>query len=241
MKHVHDDHRYFEELLEYSCMVVANAGVLMHAAASEGIRNLVQFINQMVQLRSLDVHVEVSDHEMSESIRICSPSSQEVVILQDAPAFAAYMRSTGGIRPNRVSYTVEPRGPGDVVDAPPQEGRTVRTGGDPSRRFEMLTAYVVAGAFERSRSDIGSRYGTDPSLWPAELQFFRHLRNGCFHGNHFNIVPFRGRPQIDSANPPRWHTFLMHSDASMNGKKVVGGFFHMHQVIPFLDDIGRLI
>ena len=71
-------------------------------------------------------------------------------------------------------------------------------------------------------------------MWPPEVQFFQHLRNGCFHGNRFDIWPNK----IDPSNPPAWHTYVIPTEADVNGQKVINGFFRLPHFLPFLYDMG---
>ena len=106
-----------------------------------------------------------------------------------------------------------------------------------------LSCYLVGGAFERYRDYFEFRYGKNKLIWNPEMQFFRHLRNGCFHGNTFNIEKFKqkGIPidQIDPSNPPRWRSYVMLSDKIMNGQKAIDGFFFLPHVPAFLHDMSK--
>ena len=106
--------------------------------------------------------------------------------------------------------------------------------------FETTFCYLVGGAFERHNHGLKTKYGAI-SLWPVPLQFFRHLRNGCFHSNRFNILQYKGKDQIDPCKPPKWHSFVMASDAAMNGKKTLGenGFISASHILPLLYDMSQ--
>jgi hypothetical protein len=240
MRDVDDSHPLFAEVFEFASMVVANMSLLMHAAATETIRNLGTLVNEMVARRSVAVQGKVSDHAMTASIPLQSQGSNDVVTLLKTDELFAYLCGAAKKKPDRIYYAVQPV---SAMPPSPPSGpeRTERSGSDPTQRFALLTGYVIGGAFERHRSTIEAKYGKDPSAWPTELQFFRHLRNGCFHSNTFSIRPHKGKPQIQSANPPKWGSYVMASDASLNGQRAIGGFFHMHQTVPFLDDVGKLL
>lgn len=240
MPSVDNSHPYFPEVFEFSSMVVANMSLLMHAASTATIRKLVGFVNDMVNTRSVAVTGAVNDHSMVSSVRMQAAGSTEVVTLLQTDALFTYLVDATSIKPNSISYSTQ-SAPTGAVGSAPEPGRTQWTGADPTTRFELLTAYIIGGAFERRKDNIEARYGKDPSSWPPELQFFRHVRNGCFHSNTFSIRPFKGSPQIAPSNPPRWRSYTMPSDSALNGKKVIGSFFHVHQTVPFLDEMGKMV
>jgi hypothetical protein len=242
MREIDASHIYFDELFEFSCMVVANMSVLMHAAATETIRNLVGCVNEMVKTKSVAVSGHINDHAMTSSIPMQSAGSSAIVTILRINEIFDYLTGAGKDKPSKLAYSVEASPTqGALPPASNDPARTAWNGADPAKRFEILTAYVIGGAFERRSSAIKAKYGHNPSAWPPAVQFFRHLRNGCFHSNAFNIRPHNGQPQIDPNHPPKWGSYTMASDSALNGRKAIGGFFHMHQTIPFLDDIGGLI
>lgn len=112
-----------------------------------------------------------------------------------------------------------------------------------NRSLETFSCYLLGGAFENKQKTIKSRYGKNLIDWPLELQFFYHLRNGCFHRNKFNITKDKhGKDKIQTSNPPKWHTYIMPSDAEMNHKgKAINDWFRLPHVLPFLHDIGKLL
>ncbi len=118
----------------------------------------------------------------------------------------------------------QPRG--QLIGGPPR----------PHSAIDPLYMHAIGAKFEEYKSRIEQKHGRNPRGWPPLFQFFRLLRNGCFHRNRFNIVSTT--PQIDPSNPPRWHTLVMGDDGSMNGSEVVGGFLKRPHVVPFLADIG---
>ncbi len=242
MREIENNHPYFEEIFEFSCMVVANMSLLMHAAATKTIRELVGFVNEMIKTKSTTVQGKINDHAMVKSIPMHSSSSNEIITLLRTDEIFSYLAGLGKVKPTEIVYSIEAK-PTHNTSATPndKEGRTTWIGTDPTKRFEILTAYIIGGAFERCKSAFENKYGETPSTWLPEVQFFRHLRNGCFHSNKFYIRPHKGRPQIDPGNPPKWKAYVMTSDSAMNGQKVIGGFFHIHQTIPFLDEMGALL
>ncbi len=241
---VNDDHPYFDEINQFAQMVVANMGSLMLAAANRTIRDLVNVVNKMVESSSTNIKGCVNDHSMTPIIGLSSASSTEVLELHEANKIHLFITGQETSVLTSIHYELVSD---DAVSADgTAPGRTTWTSSDPTDRFKTLTAYLVGGAFEQNKSLFISKHGRDSRNWDPMLQFFRHLRNGCFHSNKFNITPIpssprKGQPQIDPQNPPRWSNYVMSSDANMNGQKVIGGFMHIHQVIPFLDDVVQFV
>jgi len=103
-----------------------------------------------------------------------------------------------------------------------------------------VTCYLIGGAFEKLHGRIKSKYSKEWPSWPVELQYFRHLRNACFHGNLFSLAPYGNQTSaIDPSQPPSWHHFVMESDDAVKGTQAIGNALHLHQTIPFLDQIAR--
>lgn len=99
---------------------------------------------------------------------------------------------------------------------------------------ETLVCYLIGGAFERYSAHFENTHGSDPKGWSPELQFFKYLRNACFHSNTFSFRPIRGVDRIDPTNPPQWHTYTMPSDLAMKGRKAIDEYFLFPHVLPFL-------
>lgn len=238
MKNIPDTHPYYEEIFEFSSMVVANISLLMRAAATETIRELVKNVNIMSKMRGTHMEGSINDHSMVKCIPLASASSNEVVTLHKTDMLFDYLAGLNQEKPKEIVYSIETKEENNKTDKQNSEENITRwEGADPTRRFELLVSYTVGGSFERYKSHFETKHGRDPSKWHPELQFFRHLRNGCFHSNNFNIT----YPHIDPANPPVWRNYVMTSDGDMNGKKVLGGFFHLPQTIPFLDSMNAYI
>jgi len=238
MNNIVDTHPYYEEIFEFSSMVVANMSLLQHAAATKTIRDLGEFVKTMIETRNTDVKISVNDHPMVKCLPLGSTGSNEEVILHNTDILFAYLAGLNQEKPSEIVYSIETKEEkkeGDKQNS--EENKTHWEGADPTRRFELLAGYIIGGSYERYKSHFETKYGNDPSKWHPELQFFRHLRNGCFHSNIFNIIPYKGNPKIDPTNPPTWKHYIMTSDSNMNGKKVLGGFFHLPQIIPFLDSM----
>ncbi len=102
------------------------------------------------------------------------------------------------------------------------------------------TCQAIGFAYERNLGLIQSKWGDEFRSWPVEIQFFRHCRNACFHGNSFNIIAARKRPAIDPNAPPKWKSLVI-SDASINGTRFACNFFQYQHTLPFLADIGNML
>jgi len=109
------------------------------------------------------------------------------------------------------------------------------------RLNEKVCQLIIASAFETNHRALVSEFGrfnpANRPVWPVEMQFFRHLRHGCFHGNNFNIMG----TGIDPARPPAWRSMVMPSDDAINGHRVIGtdGFFPDCLSLPFLFDMSE--
>ena len=104
-----------------------------------------------------------------------------------------------------------------------------------------LAAQVAAGsAYETIKDKIEAAYGRDPVSWPKVIEYFRHVRNGCFHNNRFSVQPPRRKPKaIDPDNPPRWRTSIMTDDASINSRWVFGDLLDMGDCPVLLGDVAN--
>ena len=91
-------------------------------------------------------------------------------------------------------------------------------------------------AYELAQQKIQVKYGTErKNNWPSELQFAYHVRNGCFHGNKFDIRP----NSISKKIPTIWMgKEIKYSD---NGKKVSQGFMWPADFIHLLYDIQKIL
>lgn len=89
-------------------------------------------------------------------------------------------------------------------------------------------------AFESMRPIIVARYGEAADKWPELFDFARHVRNGCFHGNIFDI---RG-----VTRSPSWRGLTIIE--SMNGHQVMGmtkGYFGVADVLALLMELQTAI
>jgi hypothetical protein len=110
-----------------------------------------------------------------------------------------------------------------------------------------LCTYLLGAAWERWQAtifeELTRRHGPrKPWEQDPDIQFFRHVRNGCFHGGNFNLVPGKHGRQIDRTNPPKWHGFVLEDDAAIHGQPVINnGKLAVTHVPHCLHDMGRAI
>ena len=219
--------------------------LLMLAAATRTIHSLVHFVNAIAETGNTNFKGAVNEHTMTPVITLAAANCPDLIQLHDADVLHGVMTGQAASTLDTIRYEIVTKESLKPAEAN-SPARTKWTGSDPTARFETLTAYLVGGAFERNKVLFAKNYGPNRQNWDPALQFFRHLRNGCFHSNEFNITLLRrggrkGQPQIDPVHPPSWGSYVMPSDSAMNGQKVVGGFFPVPMVFPFLDEMGRFV
>jgi len=117
----------------------------------------------------------------------------------------------------------------EVADATPvlSRSQSKQLGGHhlPGNIVHQAAQVAAGSAYETIKDKVEAAYGRDPVSWPKVVEYFRHIRNGCFHNNRFNIQAPRGRTSsINTSNPPKWRTSIMLDDASMNSRWVFGDF-----------------
>jgi len=105
----------------------------------------------------------------------------------------------------------------------------------------QIAIVTIGSAYERVRDNIEAKWGVDSHLWPPLLQYFRHCRNAAFHGNLFDIRPYKGQPAIDTSSPPMWRSSIMPDDASMNKKRLIGDWLLLGDVPILLGDVDELL
>ena len=104
-----------------------------------------------------------------------------------------------------------------------------------------IAIVTIGSAYERVKDNIEAKWGVDSHLWPPLLQYFRHCRNAAFHGNVFDIRPYKGQPAIDTSSPPMWRSSIMPDDASMNKKRLIGDWLDLGDVPILLGDVDELL
>lgn len=129
---------------------------------------------------------------------------------------------------NDIEFILNMDDPGDF------EGKKIKT--------DWLNEYwlqqMVGHSYETSLSIIERKYSNKverKNKWPSELQFFYHLRNGCYHGNNFDIR----NDNISTVFPPIWRgKEIKYTD---NNQKVLFSFVGQADCITLLHDIQKLI
>jgi len=90
----------------------------------------------------------------------------------------------------------------------------------------------IGGSYEKSKPIIESKFtGDRKNNWSEILQFFYHIRNGCFHDNKFNILP----NAISTNIPTRWRG--QEIDYTDNGKMVAMEYLLIADIVQLLYDV----
>lgn len=217
--------------------ITTGSTLLAHLAAQNSLHELVDLINRNP---GRSVSGSMSDGPVADRFALWDDQCKESLDLIGVTTFLAYLRSHNAPEPSSVEFETLPF---DGAIPPKEPGETeIRGRAKPMISvMTSLSCYLVGGAYERVSDRIKTKFGPDPVQWPPELQFFRHLRNASFHGNQFDIRPYKGQPQIDPNNPPLWHTYTMPSDSKMNGTQAMDGFFRIPHVLPLLHDLSKLL
>ena len=111
----------------------------------------------------------------------------------------------------------------------------------PPEAWRMISQVCIGSAYERVNERINVRYGRDPWHWPPELQYFRHVRNGCFHDNTFNLRAYNHPTAINRSNPPKWRTSILKDDQSVTAQPVLGAYLNSGDVPILLADIAQVL
>lgn len=107
----------------------------------------------------------------------------------------------------------------------------------PDSILPAVARTTLGSAYETVKGALASSLGGSQRNWPPLLQYFRHCRNAAFHGNRFNVRPYRDTPAIDPAKPPTWRDSIMPDDATMNTYDLIGGFIEAGDVPILLADV----
>ncbi|HTN85812.1 MAG TPA: hypothetical protein VL242_19060 [Sorangium sp.] len=195
-----------------------------------------------------------------DGIIIKTPGCDQVVKLHGAAEMIGFLTGNSP-QPISLAYSLAPT-PIHLPGDPPE-----RTGELPANRIgPTLCVYLLGYAFERHHASIKKKQPKKPDgkddlqSWDKDLQFFRHIRNGCFHGNRFQIwkgqvarnpPPHTGWPR---SNVPEWRNHIIMIDdssgtdqivdehgAELNGRKVIGEYLYVPDVLPLLYDMGNRI
>ena len=112
----------------------------------------------------------------------------------------------------------------------------------PPATWSTIAQVYLGSAYERIYNEIKKRHRSDPWSWPPELQYFRHVRNGCFHNNNFNPRASHKHPTaINPSNPPKWRTSILQDDQSVAGQPVLGKYLNSGDVPIFLADMAQIL
>lgn len=109
-------------------------------------------------------------------------------------------------------------------------------GSPPKEYLTNIWGYVIASAYEKNSDAIRLRHGKNHRAWPVALQFFRHIRNGIFHGGKFDI----NQDSIIPTTPPQWRHYTMPSEGAMRGRRVFE-FMMVHHIPLFMYDMSQEI
>ncbi|HUY91222.1 MAG TPA: hypothetical protein VMV10_20965 [Pirellulales bacterium] len=248
-----EGHPFFDECLQVYLLYLGTLAVGLHVEAQKDATRLATIVSQLLSAfeareddKAKDIRVKVAGTwdlpDYPEMMRWQSLGSSEDCLLHVSQPLVDFARK-GERKPATLEFTIIPANYSasnaemEFPDA--SDEFEVVKGAVPTSLFETVLSYLVGGAFERFRDHFSTTFGKSAD-WPPELQFFRHLRNGCFHGNAFRIDQRNGMNQIDPSVPPIWHSYVMPSDAAMNGKKVIGqnAYFHPPHLLLLLDDMG---
>ena len=117
------------------------------------------------------------------------------------------------------------------MDPGPPKGEVLET----ARLMEFWCQQMTGHSYELACPKIMQKFTDDrKNNWPSELQFFYHIRNGCFHKNKFNI-----KKNSMSTISAKWEgREIIYAD---NGKQVAGKFMWPADFICLLWDIQKLL
>ena len=106
--------------------------------------------------------------------------------------------------------------------------------------WNLIAQVCIGSAYERVKGVFRLHYGRDVWKWPRDLEYFHHVRNGCFHGNTFDLRPWRSRDTaINPSDPPCWRTSVLVDDLSVQSKLVLGEVLHSGDIPILLGDISK--
>lgn len=97
-----------------------------------------------------------------------------------------------------------------------------------------LQQVFMGHSYHKLLPDIEAKWTKDLSKWDDLLNYARHIRNGCFHGNQFHF--------FSNPKPVIWRGFEI--SAALEGHAVMGitkGCFGVADIIALLYDLQRLI
>lgn len=159
----------------------------------------------------------------------------DVFAVFHAPDLLEHISKPKQLKPSKLTFQIFEKPAWDSIFS----GRPVIVGTHQPSYFESIWGYVLAAAYERNQTVIRKahskkRGGRKDFLdWPPTLQFFRHIRNGLYHGGKFEISP----GTIDPKVPPRWRHYVMPSESDMRGRSVFSDFLKLPHVPVLIHDM----
>lgn len=231
-------HPYFEEALQFQLLLIGEASALKLRMVEERMEGLVTSMNALHRFRSLSFDpVQMDRPGVPPKFTMMDERVPEVITIYNCDTAYRYMSGQAD-KPNRVRFSRR-RNPSGQPEPP--RNVTMRSPDRPEN-LVLVIAALIGSAYEKSSDEIIRRNTSYFLTWSPQLQYFRHMRNGCFHGNRFDIRPLRnGAEPIDVNAPPTWHLYTMPDRATLNGTTVVGGHFNQMDFLPFLYDMGNMI
>lgn len=223
---VDQNHPFYDEILQFFVSTITLTGLLQASLIDKATRK-----GDSVIIEETPTGKQLSIPLPNPRAPVFMDTSHSQEMFEFSPAATVeYLFGNAG-RPTQLLFAIRPS-PTRLADESTIGGQLEAHVG---AFLETLVCYLVGGGYERYKDRFKARYGKDFKKWHPELQFFRHLRNGCFHGNVFTINP----NSIVGSNRPTWHTYRIPSENAVNGDKVMDGFFRTLHVVPLLHDMGR--
>ena len=196
--------------------------------------NLASLLRGVVQQDRLGTPQSTLSPELSTGhLTLRSVNCTSTTQVENLGEWVNYISGNQFPRPNEVRFEVKTETP--LGSASPKH--PVGSLGDTEFIVKNSTCQAIGMAFERNRGRIEALWGKEFRVWPPEIQFFRHCRNACFHGNSFDIRDGKNTPAINPNAPPKWRHLTI-PGKSLNGSRFAGSFFDYQFVIPFLYDVG---
>ncbi len=112
-------------------------------------------------------------------------------------------------------------------EPPPQKGQRISDKSINIFWLQQLIGHSYELVFDEVKKKYGNRKGGG---WPPIMEFFYHLRNGCFHGNKFTI----DKDSIKPNNKPVWREKEITVHCC---QQVIGHFFERADCICFLHEV----
>ncbi len=175
--------------------------------------------------------LETSIVHFSDRILISEETCGDSLLIQKAMELLHKVSLPNQIRPSSLTFEM-------IVTAPEPSTppRHSVEGSPPKEYLGNIWGYVIASAYEKNSDAIKLRHGKNHRIWPVALQFFRHIRNGIFHGGAFDI----NQGSIIPTSAPQWRHCTMPSEGAMNGRRVFE-FMMIHHIPLFMYDMSQEI